>query len=402
LGWGVALRTTFAFRAATGTGAITSGTVEAGSSDDARVLLSDRGLFPLQISPSHGFARSPSGAAIRDLAVGLRILATLLGSGLPLPRCLDALDGLAPASWRRAVPELRKEVGRGASLASALRSSSLEFPPIVFGLVEAGEAGSGLPRAIDEVASLLDTAAERRQAIQSALTYPIVLALASAASIAFLVGVVLPRFAEVLQTLGQHLPRNAELLLATADVIRSGFWPALVTLVAALLVWRGWISKPEGRQRWERVLLSVPLIGGVRLASGTSRFCAALGALLENGIPIARALAPAAEAAGNTEMARRIKEARTEIIAGSSVASAFEKFDAATETAILMIRAGEHAGQLAPMLRHASILEARRVERLIADAVKILEPALILVFGILVAVVAATLMQAVYQARPIS
>jgi general secretion pathway protein F len=391
----------FVYRAAHRSGLVERGTLRADSADAARAALAARGLFPLELRAESegdsGRRRIPAG----DLAVGLRILADLLGAGLPLARALAAFEELAPASWKDAVPALRAAVREGNGLAAALSAAPVDLPPLVVGLVAAGEAGSGLAPALARAASLAERAAETRAAIRAALAYPLLLAGAGTASIVLLVGFVLPRFAAILRDLGQQLPASARIVLAVADGVRAGWLPALLTVAAALAVWRAWSSTAEGKRQWHALLLDVPLAGGIRRASATARFAAALAALLESGVPIAPALAHAVKAAGDAALSARILAAREAVLGGSGLAAALDANDAATPTTVRLVRAGEETGRLAAMLDQAARLESSRAETAIRGAVKGIEPAMILVFGGIVAMVAAALLQSVYSVRPV-
>lgn len=392
--------TAFAYRAADARGAVEAGTLRADTADAARAALSARGLFPLELRARADAApRARIGAG--DLALGLGLLADLLDAGLPLARALAALDELAPAAWAPALPALRAAVREGSGLAAALSAAPVEVPPLVIGLVAAGEAGSGLPRALARAAELMRRAAETRRALASALAYPLLLAGAGTASIVLLVGFVLPRFAAILGDLGQELPATARLVLGVADAVRAGWLPALGTVLLALVVWRAWSASPEGRRQWHGALLALPVLGAIRRSSAVARFAAALSALLESGVPLSPALAHAVRAAGDATLGPRILAAREAVLGGQGLAAALEASDAATPTAVRLVRAGEETGRLAAMLDQASRLESSRAEASVHTAVKAVEPVMILLFGGMVALVAAALLQSVYSVRPV-
>jgi type II secretory pathway component PulF len=392
--------TTFAYRAAQRTGALEAGTVRADSADAARDILFARGLFPLEVKLERGReARGPR-LSSGDLALGLRVLATLLESGLPIGRALAAMDDLVPPAWAPALPHLRDAVRQGSGLGAALSGAPVAFPPLVIGLVQAGEAGSGLADAVVGAAELMESAAETRRAVRGALAYPLLLAGAGLASLGLLVGFVLPRFTQILEGLGQQLPPLARLVLHGSQAARAGLVPGLFTLAVAFVAWRMWVETEAGRARWHGFLLALPVVGPVRRASAVSRFCAALGALLKSGVPIAPALLHATRATGDAALTARVLVAREQVVAGRAIGSSLLEADAATPTAVRLIRAGEESGRVAHMLAHASRIEGERAQSLVRSAVGVLEPGLIIVFGGVVALVAAALLQAVYSVRP--
>ncbi|HEV7586810.1 MAG TPA: type II secretion system F family protein [Longimicrobium sp.] len=391
----------FAYRAAQSTGAIESGVVRAESAEAARSLLAGRGLFPLELRAEDAMERAGARLPPADLALGLRVFATLLESGLPLARALAAMDELVPASWNAVLPPLRDAVREGKSLAGALAESPVAFPPLVMGLLAAGEAGSGLAAAVTRAAELAEQQVETRRAIQGALAYPILLACAGTASVALLVTFVLPRFAAILADLGQRLPPTARLVLAAADAVRAGWLPALGVAAVLTAAWRLWTASQPGREQWHALLLDLPLVGRARLAAATGRFASALAALLESGVPIAPALAHAGRAAGDAAVEARVRSARDAVLGGQRLSAALEGEGAVTPTAMRLVRAGEETGRLAAMLTQAGRVESARAAQLVQGAVRVIEPTLIVAFGGLVALVAAALLQAVYSVRPV-
>jgi len=390
----------FRYRAAHADGSIESGTIRASTRDEAAAAIKAQGAWVLDVQSGMPGIANRRGPSLADLGLGLRLFASLLESGIPLPRALGALEEMAPETWAPALPTLRAAVQRGDSLTTALASAPLGLPPVVIGIMRAGEAGSGLAQAVRRSATLMESRAATRAAVRAALAYPAILATASLASMGLLVGVVLPRFAAIVRDLGQALPPTTQALLSLAQLARELALPGIVGLAIALIAWHRWVSTTSGRLAWHSALLSAPAVGGIRRAGAAAGFASALSALLESGVPIGAALRSAAEAAGDAAMAERITKARERIVQGSSIAASLAAEDAGTPTMLRLVHAGEESGRLAELLSHAAVLEHERADRALKSFVRLLEPALILAFGGLVAFVAAALLQAVYSVRP--
>jgi general secretion pathway protein F len=390
----------FTYRAARRDGTLERGRVEAASRDAAAKLLATRGLLPVQLALESRTSRRRAGIPAGDLALSLRVLADLLDSGLPIARALQALESLAPPRFARALPGIREGVREGKSLGRAMDEATLTLPPVVIGVIHAGERGSGLAAAVRHAAELCDDAAATRAAIRGALAYPITLAVFGTATVALLVEVVLPRFASILGDLGQTLPASTRLVLTAAAAARAGATPALVAMVAGAVLWHAWVSTSEGRRRWESILLALPVSGQPRRAAAVARLCSALSALLQSGVPLVTALKSAAHATGNAALEPRVLAARTDVEHGGRLSDALAARDAATPVVQRLVRAGEESGRLATMLAHAARLERDRAAREVRNAVRLLEPLLIVGFGGVVALVAAALFQALYSVRP--
>jgi type II secretory pathway component PulF len=185
------------------------------------------------------------------------------------------------------------------------------------------------------------------------------------------------------------------------SVVRAGALPALFAGSIALVLGRAWVATDDGRARWHALLLGLPVLGAIRCAAATARVAAALASLLDSGVPVAAALLHAASASGDAAIASRLRTAREGIIAGPRPSAALAAANALTPATVRLVRAGEETGRLSAMLAHAATLERDRTTRMVASAVRLLEPAIILVFGGLVALVAAALLQAIYSVRPV-
>jgi type II secretory pathway component PulF len=390
----------FAFEAVALNGSLDSGTVSADSLNDARQSIASRGLLVVSIEPRgpHRARRVSLGA--RDLALGLRMLGDLLDSGLSAGRALHAFEELAPRGWRDALPHIRQSVREGRTLAAAFAAAPIEIPGLVVGIAQAGEAGAGAGPAIRRAADLTEATAEMRAAIRSALAYPLVVAVAGVCAITILITVVLPRFARILSDIGQTLPVSTRIVLRAAEVGRAAALPAFLFIGAAAFAWRGWVRTDAGRLKWHRFLLSIPGVRSIRHGAATARMAHSLSALLESGVPIAAALDLAARATADAELESRLRRARAGIAAGQSLSHALSAHDAATPVAIRLVRAGEESGRLPAMLGHAARIEQQRVDHVIRAAVRMLEPALLLLFAGMVGLVAAALLQAIYSVRP--
>ena len=397
---GEGTQSVFRYRAARADGVIQHGRVDAEDIAGARRRLIDDGLFPIELEFAGARVTQQASINVRELALGLRVLGDLLDAGLPVSRALRAFEDLAPPSWRVALPHLQQRVREGASLASAMSTAPIAIPPVVIGIAQAGEASGAAGPAVRRAADMMEASAATRAALQAALTYPAILAVAGIASIAILVGVVLPRFADILSDLNQELPAATRIVLDTSKIARAAALPAGAALSIGVVVWKAWAATERGRLRWHEFLRQLPLVGSARRSAATARAAVSLSALLDSGIPVIDALRFAARSAGDAAMERRLMSASIDIAAGRSLSAAFIASDALTPTAVQLLRAGEETGRVSGLLAHAAKLEQERSERITKTFVRALEPILIFGFATVVALVAAALLQAVYSVRP--
>ena len=390
----------YSYRALRSDGRIVTGTVSADTDAGAREAVQQRGLLALVIKHRGSARARRERISTRDLSVGLRILADLLAAGMPMGRVLAAFRDLAPKGWQPALPQLEQAVREGRGLARALADAPIDIPPLVIGIAEAGEAGAGMSDAMRRAAELTESSAALRSAVHAALAYPIVLAIAGTASVGVLVGVVSPRFAAILADLGEALPPSTRFVLHASLIVRNGVVPFMIACATILALHNAWMGTRNGRARWHSWLLRVPGVGAIRTSGATARVTGSLATLLDSGVPVRRAVILSARAAGDAAIEQRLLLAGERIAAGQGMATAFASTGALTSLALRLIRAGEESGRVSSMMAHAAKLEQEHADRATRTAVRLLEPLLIMTFAAIVALVAASLLQAVYSVRP--
>jgi len=392
--------TPYRYRAARADGGIVEGIVDAVSAGQANAVVTDRGLFPLSVTSAEAADTARRPASRRDLAIVFQSIAALVSAGVPLERAVASSEALARGVLRDALADARTRLREGEGFAQALGAARGVVPGIVLGMLRAGERGSQLPLALEQVASHLEQEAELVARVRQALAYPLLLAVVGVASVLVIGTVIVPRFADLLGDLGQELPPATRVLLVWSSLL-SHYWFLLIPAVAGVVVLGVEVARrPASRRRIEEALLAAPFVGPVRLALASARIARALGGMLAAGMPLLGALAAAREAAGDLAVAARLERARERVTQGAPLSTSLEREGALAPGALQLLQVGESSGRLADMARRAGDLAAQEAERGLKALVTLVEPALIVAFGGLVAFVAAALLQAVYSIRP--
>jgi type II secretory pathway component PulF len=328
------------------------------------------------------------------------VLANLLAADIPMSRTLATFEELTPASWAPAAAAIRERVRTGGRLADGLRDDA-GLPPVLAGIIAAGESSGDLAPAVLRSAELAEENASLRSAIHGALVYPAILLVAGACSVGLLIGVVLPRFATILADTGQVPPPLTQFVLGFTAMIEQNAIPAVIIITLCVVGWRIWTGTAAGSVIWNGLLLRFPGVGAIRRSAATSRVCTAMAALLDSGVPAAVSLGRAATAAGDSAIESRLATARAGVTRGESIGLALEESSALSIAAVRLIRAGEESGRVSAMFLHAARIEGERARELTRGAVRLVEPSLILVFGGIVAIVSGALLQAVYAIHPV-
>jgi general secretion pathway protein F len=392
----------YRYRAARQDGSLLTGRIEAASSAQAGALLLKRGLQPVAVEPASESDENRSSASRRELAVAFRSIAALTGAGVPLERAIAATAGLTRGVLRERLTQSLARLREGRSLADALGGPENPVPPVVLGMLRAGERAGRLGLALEQVATQLELEADLVSRLRHALAYPAILVAAGLASVVVIGTVVVPKFASLITDLGQEVPPATRLLLAVTELLtRHG----LVVLGGGLATTWGaimWTRRPGGRERWHRWMLATPGVGAMRQGLATVRVCRALAGSLESGMPLLSGLDAARAASGDAAVGARLALVRERVARGEGVASALEAERAVLTGALQLVAVGESSGQLALMLARAGDLAAQETERTLGTLVSLLEPLLVALLGGFVAFVAAALLQAVYSLRPVA
>ena len=388
----------FSFEAVDASGARTRGTESAVNADALARTLEGRGLYLLDAT--EGAVERPSLFATRqrrDVLEFTRAMAALLPAGLPLARALDSATDLTSDTTRRSLAECRAAVIRGESLAEALAAFPTLFSPLYVGVVRAGERRGEVAVAFAQLAAQLERNEQLRGRLVSALLYPALLAVAGAFAIGVLLVVVLPQFTTLLADAGAALPRSTQLLVAVSALAVRG-WPVLVTLGVGGVVTLLWLQRSEaGRGTLARSLLRLPAVGTLRRQVLAARFARLLSGLLGGGAPLYAALGDVIESLDDPVAREEAAAVRARIREGLSLRAALEAGSLFPPVLSQLVGVGEESSRLREFLLKAADLLDERAERAAQRTAALIEPAMIVRFGGVVALIAFSLLQAIYS-----
>src|SRR5262245_25045800 len=359
--------------------------------------LEARGLVVIDV----GAAPPPRAAAVgfgqkRAVLELTRAVAALLRAGLPLARALSAAAHVATGPARDATTAVRARVERGESLADALTAYPALFSPLYVGLVRAGERSGDLPGAFARLADQLERDDRLRSRLLSLSVYPLILAAAGTVALGVLAFFVLPRFAALLRDTGASLPRSTAIVLGVATTVRSA-WPVFVALSVALPFVVAWARRTEeGRRLTSRILLELPFIGGLRRQALGARVSRLIGVLIGGGAPLLSALEESTDCLPDPLARDDMVRIRGRVREGISLHQAVSEGGLFHPLLSQLVAVGEESGRLQEFLLKAAELFEERTEAGAQRLVTLLEPAMIMSFGLLVAIVALSVLQAIY------
>jgi len=394
----------FQYKAVTPGGEVQEGVLDCASQSAVVERLQSMGLIPIRTFEA-GSGTVQAGAIKRstlfkprrvsqsNVGVFTSEMATLLKAGLPLDRSMEILVNLSENERVAALLSgIRNEVRGGASLSKALDEHREVFSRFYVNMVRAGEAGGALPEVLQRLAGHMERAKELRDSVTSAMIYPLVLVAISLLTVGMLLVLVVPRFARIFEQAGAALPILTQIVLFSGNFVRNWWWLIAIAVFVLVTALRRQYASPEGRYRWDQRFWQLPLLGGLIARVEMARFSRTLGTLLVNGVSLLTALAILKETLGNRYLAEAVDEVSRELKAGRGLGKPMLQTKRFPQLAVHMIMVGEETGKLDEMLFQVADVYDREVAAAIKRMLALIEPAMIIGMGFLVAIIIASIL----------
>ncbi|MGC9994402.1 MAG: type II secretion system F family protein [Terriglobia bacterium] len=381
----------FSYKAIKGTGELVQGTLVAETEPALLAQLRRMGCLPIHVSAKDGSTGASwallkrRGTSSSDRLGFARQLATLVRAGVPLDRSLSLSRDLAEKPALQAViGATLKELRSGQSLANSLAANPRFFPALYVAMVRAGEASGTLPAVLDRLVEFEEFSAELRGYLISALIYPTVLLGVGSVAIAFLLGFVVPRFAQIFEEAGKELPLPTQILMDVSQAFRDYGWIAAVVIIITVVLFARWVRTESGRLRWDQWRLKAPLLGDVSLKLEIARFAKTMGTLLNQAVPIISALRLTREVLSNRRVAAAVEPLIQGVKRGQGLAGPLAETRMFPALAVQLMTLGEQTGKLDSMLLELATIYDREVRVATKRLVALVEPAVILAMGLVV------------------
>jgi general secretion pathway protein F len=386
----------------------TRGHIAAESIDDARVLLDRKRLYVVKVEAGSGPA--PRGKPLladlrfgskkmssKQLALFTRQLATL-NRVSPLEESLRTITRQTEQETvRTIVSAVHAGVVEGRRLAEAMGREPKSFPPLYRAMVSAGERSGSLPIILERLSVLLERQAEINSKIITTLAYPAVLAVVAMGVVTALMMFVVPQVVEQFDTVGQELPLLTKIVIGISAVLVGYWWAILIGFaVIGIGIWRA-LKDPAIRLAFDSWILKLPLLGRLIRDLHAARMARTLATMVASRLPLLEGLTLTAGTIHN----RRLKLASDEIVesirGGGSLSAAMRRAGVFPPLLTYLAASGETAGQLDDMLERAADYLEREFDRFTATALSLLEPAIIVLMGGIVATIVLSILLPILQ-----
>jgi len=248
-------------------------------------------------------------------------------------------------------------------------------------MVKAGESSGNLDTVLDRLTEFLDAQIELRSKITGAMVYPILMMFVGVGIMSLLFIFVIPKVTQIFKDQGAALPWITQFLIGISDLL-ANWWFILIPAIGGVVYgFQRWRTSEKGRQKWDRFILKVPVIGNLIRMIAIARFARTLGTLLTSGVPLLQALEIVKDILGNTRLIEVIEDARVNIREGDSIAQPLKRSGEFPPLVTHMIAIGEKSGQLENMLENIAISYNQQVNVSIQALTTLLEPLMIIFMG---------------------
>lgn len=384
----------FVLKYADGRGQIHQQVATAGSEREIRDRFTTQGFLVYSVKPRAAGALSATGMFggkkklnLEKFLIFNQQFVTLIRAGLPILKGLDLLaERLTDPKLEPYIKAVRDEVRNGTLLSDAFRQQGI-FPKIYVSSVMAGEKSGSLTEVLDRFIHYQKLSLAVRKKVMVSLMYPCVLIVLVCVLMVFLVTYVVPTFATLYNSMQATLPGMTVLLIAIGTTARSYILVAFGALIAAVFVFRWWSRRPAARDAIDRVKLKVPLFGEIWLKYQVAQLGRILSTLLTGGIPLVQAMETAADSLTAPLLQKAVESAGKSVREGQPLSSSLRALKLFPPLAIDMIEVGESTGALPAMLNSVAEFFEEDVNTRMQAALSLIEPAIMLTMGAVVAFV---------------
>src|SRR5450755_1731305 len=380
----------FVCRVADGNGRVFSHVEAAGTLEEARQKMADRGLYVYSVESRGtltGFLnrRNQRKVGGSDFLILNQQFNTLIKAGLPILRSLDLLATRATAPKLRPIlTQIRDRVREGKSLSEAIDESGV-FSKVYSTAILAGEKSGNLSGVMDYYIAYQKVSTGVRKKILATLMYPALLIIVSVVIVSYLVTAVIPKFALLYRDLHVDLPGPTQLLIALTVDYRYIFLGSMVAVALLIVAIYFWSRTEDGGVAFDRLKFRLPVVGDTMLKFQVAQFSRTLATLLTGGTPLVAGLQTPPDAISSKLIRGTVAQATQTVREGESLHGALAATRVMPVMSLDMIEVGESSGALAPMLTSVAEFYEDEVNLKLGAMVSLIEPIMLILMGMLVA-----------------
>lgn len=393
------------YKARTKDGELQVGFIEAASRESAVNILSSHNLFILNLEPAekkrwYGHILSfLNRVSAKDLMIFTRQFAALLSAKIPLAESLRTLERQTKHTVLRSTTfEIISDIDAGLSLSQSLEKYGDIFSPFYINLIRSAEITGRMEEVTNYLADYLEKEVILTSKVRNALIYPIIVIVLFFIVVGVMASVVLPNIEPIFLESGVPIPTFTQGILVIGKFLSDWWWAVILVLIATAILVADYFRMPEGRAVRDELILRTPIFGNLLKQLYVARFAEAVSILIKGGIPIAQTLEISSITVGSIIYRDLLHEVAEDVRRGELVSQSLSKNEEFFPPLVAqMVAIGESTGRLEELLERISSFYTREVDTLLNNLVELIQPLLMLVIGVLVGALFASILIPIYN-----
>lgn len=388
----------YSYTAKDASGNVRKGVVIAENEKDFNEQMRQRGLFVSQFKEEEdsGTTKTTYKFKTKDLAFNCRQMAAMMSSGLTIVKTLEILckeqtTEAAKNIWR----DIYESVQKGESFSSALEMHNGAFPPLLISMVGAGESSGNLDTIMQRLSDQYAKENKLNNKIKGSMTYPIVLLVLCIVIVIGMFTFIMPTFRDMFSD-PDSIPALTKAMFAFSDFLKTK-WYVLLIVIAVIIFGAIYAMKiPSMRTKWDRFIIKGPYFGPLVIKVYTGRFSRTLSSLYSSGLPMVECLQRSADVLNNSYISEKFETVIDEVKQGEPLSAAIQRTEIFDSMFCSIIYVGEESGALDDILEKSSDYYEEEADSAIQSLVSMMEPLMIIIMGIAVGLVVASVLPALY------
>ncbi|WP_252224040.1 type II secretion system F family protein [Clostridium sp. ZBS2] len=387
----------FKYRAMNTDGEKIEGTHEADSKGEVIEFISSNGYYPLMVeeiieSKKIEF-KFNNKVKFKDLSIFCRQFYTMLDAGVPILTCLDILTSQTTnKKLKETLKEVEEDVEKGGILSDAMRKHNEVFPNLLVSLVAAGEESGNLDSIMLRMANHYEKENKVNNKVKNAMIYPIILGLVAISAVIFILTYIMPTFTTMFTENGISLPWSTRFLLWLSGSLKENWFMILLAIIGIIIAIKYIFKTERGVIAASKLKLKLPVIRRLNEMIIVSRFTRTLSTLLSSGLPLVQALDIVMSVIDNKIAQNAIIKVKEQVVRGETLNSSLKETGVFPQMLYSMIKIGEETGSLDEILNKTADFYDEELETTIQGTVALMEPALIVIMGLIIGFIIISIM----------
>ncbi len=395
----------FSYTAVNKEGTRVKGNLSGATKEEVVAQLFQQGLTPISLDEvSRLFSLEKlkevniGGVPLKDKMIFLKQFSIMLNAGLSITRALEVLSlQTNNPRFKQVLKDVLKSVSGGVQLSDSFAKYPDVFDVITINLIKAGEQSGNLSLILRKLSREYEQKNALASKVTSALAYPAVLTVVMVGVVVFLVAIVVPQLQDAFKSFGAELPLITKMVIALSNIFNHYWYLLIIVLVAAIIGFRYFISTPEGRRVWDKIIISMPIFGPLFVKIQVATFSRVLYLLFSSGVPILQTLELTEGTLSNVWFRDEVAAMRDQVKRGVSIAVPLLQSAYFPSLVGYMVNVGQETGQLDTVLKKVAKYYDLEIKTATSTLSSLLEPILLVVMGLVVGVIVAAIYYPMFQ-----